>query len=104
MAIKNRKYPIRKLVNDSDIGFRYCNSKHAIFAEENGNTMSMTKQYDPYENIMTEDLNTDLAQKMTPQAISIYNNLRPHLSLTSRTTVKGPVNPIRNTEALEKIM
>ncbi len=93
MAIKNRKYPIRKLVNASDIGFRYCNSKHAIFAEENGNTMSITEQYDSYKNIMTEALNTDLAQKMTPQAVSIYNNLRPHLSLTSSTTVRVPVNP-----------
>jgi transposase InsO family protein len=49
MAIKNRKYPNQKLIHHSDRGFQYCNPKYAGFAENNGITMSMTEQYDPYE-------------------------------------------------------
>ena len=58
--------------------------------------MCMTKQYAPYENAVTEIINrtlkyeyglkqtikdTKLAQKMTQQAVYIYNNLRTHFSL-----------------------
>ena len=50
MAIKNRKYPHQKLIHHSDRGFQYCNTAYTSFAEQNNITMSMTEQYDPYEN------------------------------------------------------
>lgn len=108
MAIKNRKYPNQKLIHHSDRGFQYCNPKYTEFAENNGITMSMTEQYDPYENALAERINrtlkyeyglkqtiknTDLAQKMTEQAVYIYNNLRTHFSLDLRKPAEVHNNP-----------
>ncbi len=108
MAIKNRKYPNKKLVHHSDRGFQYCNPKYTDFAESNGITMSMTEQYDPYENAVAERINrtlkyeyglkqtiknTHLAQKMTKQAVHIYNNLRLHYSLALRNPAEVHLNP-----------
>ncbi|MDC1506080.1 IS3 family transposase, partial [Winogradskyella sp.] len=108
MAIKNRKYPSQKLIHHSDRGFQYCNPKYTEFAESNSITMSMTEQYDPYENAIAERINrtlkyeyglkqtiknTDLAQKMTEQAVHIYNNLRTHFSLDLRKPAEVHLNP-----------
>jgi putative transposase len=108
LAIKNRKYPNKKLIHHSDRGFQYCNPKYTEFAESNGIMMPMTEQYDPYENAIAERINrtlkyeyglkkiiknTDLAQKMTEQAVSIYNNLRTHFSLGLRKPAEVHLNP-----------
>ena len=108
MAIKNRKYPNQKLIHHSDRGFQYCNPKYTKFAEENGIVMSMTEQYDPYENAVAERINrtfkyeyglkqtmksTELAQKLTQQAVYIYNNLRTHFSLDLRKPAEVHLNP-----------
>ncbi|MCG0017758.1 IS3 family transposase [Winogradskyella immobilis] len=108
MAIKNRKYPNKKLIHHSDRGFQYCNPKYTSFAENNNITMSMTEQYDPYQNAVAERVNrtlkyeyglkqtiknTHLAQKMTEQAVYIYNNLRTHFSLNLRKPVEVHLNP-----------
>ena len=108
MAIKNRKYPDKKLIHHSDRGFQYCCNEYTSFAEKNNIIMSMTEQYDPYENAVAERVNrtlkyeyglkqtiknTDLAQKMIVQAVYIYNNLRPHLSLELRKPVEVHLNP-----------
>ena len=108
MAIKNRKYPDKQLIHHSDRGFQYCNPKYSTFAENNGIKMSMTEKYDPYENAVAERINktlkyeyglkqtiknTELAQKMTEQAVSIYNNLRTHFSLGLRKPSDVHSNP-----------
>ncbi|WP_067149466.1 IS3 family transposase [Pseudotamlana agarivorans] len=108
MAIKNRKYPKQKLIHHSDRGFQYCNPKYTDFAESNNITMSMTEQYDPYENAVAERINrtlkyeyglkqtiknTDIAKKMTEQAVYIYNNLRTHFSLELRKPAEVHLNP-----------
>ena len=108
MAIKNRKYPNEKLIHHSDRGFQYCNPKYTEFAENNGIIMSMTEQYDPYENAVAERINrtlkyeyglkktiknTDIAQKITKQAVYIYNNLRTHFSLDLRKPADVHLNP-----------
>lgn len=108
MAIKNRKYPDQKLIHHSDRGFQYCNPKYTKFAESKGITMSMTELYDPYENAVAERINrtlkheyglkktiknTDLAQKMTQQAVYIYNNIRTHFSLDLRKPAEVHLNP-----------
>ncbi|MGK0326547.1 MAG: transposase InsO family protein [Polaribacter sp.] len=54
MAIKNRKYLNTKLFHHSDRGFQYCNPKYIAFVENNGIKMSVTEQYDPYENALSE--------------------------------------------------
>jgi transposase InsO family protein len=108
MAIKNKKYPHKKLIHHSDRGFQYCNTAYTSFAEQNGITMSMTEKYDPYENAVAERINrtlkyeyglkqtiknTKLAEKMTKQAVEIYNNLRAHLSLDLRKPAEVHNNP-----------
>jgi putative transposase len=108
MAIKNRKYPDKQLIHHSDRGFQYCNPKYTTFAESNGIKMSMTEQYDPYENAVAERINrtlkyeyglkqtiksSELAQKITDQAIYIYNNLRTHFSLDLRKPFEVHNNP-----------
>ena len=108
MAIKNRKYPHQKLIHHSDRGFQYCNPKYTAFAEKNGIIMSMTEQYDPYENAIAERINrtlkyeyglkqtiknTAIAQKITKQAVYIYNNLRMHSSLDLRKPAEVHLNP-----------
>jgi transposase InsO family protein len=108
MAIKNRKYPNQKLIHHSDRGFQYCNPKYTQFAESNRIKLSMTEQYDPYENAVAERINrtlkyeyglkrtiknTTIAQKMTKQAVDIYNNLRSHCSLDLRKPAEVHLNP-----------
>jgi putative transposase len=108
MAIKNRKYPNKKRIHHSDSRFQYCNPKYTEFAESNGIMMRMTEQYNPYENAIAERINrtlkyeyglkktiknTDLAEKMTEQAVYIYNNLRTHFSLDLRKPAEVHLNP-----------
>jgi transposase InsO family protein len=108
MAIKNRKYPNKRLIHHSDRGFQYCNPKYTQFAENNGIIMSMTEQYDPYENAIAERINrtlkyeyglknciknTVIAQKTAKQAVYIYNNLRTHFSLDLRKPAEVHLNP-----------
>ena len=108
MAIKNRKYPYKKLIHHSDRGFQYCNPKYTEFEEKNNITISMTEQYDPYENAVAERINrtlkyeyglkqtlknTKIAQLMTKQAVYIYNNHRTHCSLKLRKPVDVHLNP-----------
>jgi transposase InsO family protein len=108
MAIKNRKYPNEKLIHHSDRGFQYCNTRYTKHAESNGITMSMTEEYDPYENAIAERVNrtlkyeyglkqtiknSALAKKMTEQAIYIYNSLRPHFSLGLRKPSEVHLDP-----------
>ncbi|WP_233862011.1 IS3 family transposase [Tenacibaculum piscium] len=108
MAIKNREYPHEKLIHHSDRGFQYCNPKYTEFAESNGIIMSMTEQYDPYENAIAERINrtlkyeyalkeiiknTAIAQEITKQAVDVYNNLRTHFSLNLRKPAEVHLNP-----------
>jgi len=68
----------------------------------------MTEQYDPYENAVAERINrtlkyeyglkqtiknTELAQKITDEAIYIYNNLRTHFSLDLKKPFEIHNNP-----------
>ena len=107
MAIKNRKYPNKKLIHHSDRGLQYCNPTYTLFAEENNLIMSMTEKYDPYENAIAERINrtlkyeyglkltiknTKLAQRITKRAVEIYNNIRPHLSLDLYTPKHVHIN------------
>ncbi|MFT4733252.1 MAG: putative transposase [Sediminicola sp.] len=68
--------------------------------------MRMTEQYDPYENAIAERINrtlkyelrnciknTDIAQQITKQAVSIYNNLRTHFSLGLTKPAEVHLNP-----------
>jgi transposase InsO family protein len=107
MALKNRKYPDRKLIHHSDRGFHYCWPDYVKMLKENDILISMTEQYNPYENALAERMNKTLkyefglnqtipnktiAQKMVRRAVKIYNTLRPHDSLKGRTPISVHLN------------
>lgn len=107
MALKNRKYKQQKLIHHSDRGFQYCNPTYTDFAQKNDISLSMTEQYDPYQNAIAERINrtlkyeyglkqtiknTKLAQKIAKNAVYIYNNIRPHLSLNLMTPYQVHLN------------
>ena len=96
MAVKNSEYPNLKLIHHSDRGFQYCSNEYTSFTESNNIQLSMTEQYDPYENAIAERVNRTLkyeyalketiknkniAKKMVDYAVKQYNNNRPHFSL-----------------------
>ena len=100
MALKNRRYPKRKLIHHSDRGFHYCWPEYVKTLEGNEILISMTEKYDPYENALAERINRTLkyefalnqvmpnktiAEKMVRRAVAVYNSKRPHDSLNGRT-------------------
>lgn len=100
MALKNRKYPNRKLIHHSDRGLHYCWPEYVKTLQENKIMISMTEKYDPYENALAERINRTLkyefalnqvipnktvAEKMVRRAVNVYNAKRPHNSLNGRT-------------------
>jgi len=108
MALKNRIYDNKDLIHHSDRGFQYCSRSYVNYAKKHNLTMSMTEQYDPYENAVAERINetlkyeyglkqtikdTKTAQKIVKQAVNIYNNLRPHLSLNMQKPSAVHENP-----------
>ncbi len=95
MAIKNRRYPERKLIHHSDRGLQYCNPLYIEALNKNHIQVSMTTKYDPYENAVAERVNGILkteyeigegfagekdAMREIKYAIWLYNTDRPHLS------------------------
>jgi len=108
MAIKNRLYPNKPLIHHSDRGFQYCSTEYVKFATDNKIKMSMTEQYDPYENAIAERINrtlkyefglreviknTSLAKKMVKHSVEVYNERRLHLSLNMLTPASVHKNP-----------
>ena len=100
MAISKRKYHQYPLIHHSDRGLQYCSGEYVQIAVDNNIQMSMTEQSDPYENALAERMNRTLkeefglgqilktkqqAMNLTKEAINLYNNYRPHLSLQMKT-------------------
>ncbi len=100
MAAKQRIYPKNELIHHSDRGLQYCSNEYVQLAMDNKIVMSMTENGDPYENALAERMNRTVkeefglgmilptkqhARKMTIEAVNLYNNRRPHLSLQMKT-------------------
>lgn len=99
MAVGNRenKHP---LIHHSDRGLQYCSAEYISIADQHQIRVSMTENGDPYENALAERMNRTLkeefglgvtlksklhAKLLTEEAIGLYNNRRPHLSLKMKT-------------------
>lgn len=95
MALKNRKYPKRKLIHHSDRGFQYTSKEYTQRLKSEKITISMTTKYDPYENAVAERVNGILKDEfyisdyrihknelmnLVKNSIHIYNQERPHWS------------------------
>lgn len=99
MALSNRKYA-HQLVHHSDRGLQYCSYEYTGLLKKHNIGVSMTEQYDPYENAVAERVNgilkdefgldtifnnnKELAKQLN-QAVDLYNSLRPHLSINMLT-------------------
>lgn len=83
------------LTHHSDRGLQYCCGEYISLLESNAMSISMTEKGDPYENAIAERVNGILkeefaidavfdnfeqASSIVENAISIYNQLRPHSS------------------------
>jgi transposase InsO family protein len=95
MALRSMRNP-EGLIHHSDRGVQYCSKRYINELECNGVSVSMTERHHCAENAMAERVNGILkhefglknrfksiaaARQALSQAIWIYNNLRPHLSL-----------------------
>lgn len=91
---------IEGLIHHSDRGIQYCSKAYTDLLERHAIKISMTEQNHVYENALAERVNGilkeefllgqtlvnfNVAKKMVKQAIEIYNNERPHLSLNYDT-------------------
>lgn len=90
------RYPI----HHSDRGCQYCCHEYVELLKSRGLSISMTEEMHCYENAMAERVNgilkqeyeldstfrsKGLAKKAFIEAVELYNNRRPHLSLNYRT-------------------
>jgi putative transposase len=100
MAIKNKETGNTKLIHHSDRGLQYCSAEYTSIAKANNISISMTENSDPYENALAERMNKtmkeefglgrtlpsrNLAIQLVQEAVYLYNNYRPHLSLKMET-------------------
>jgi transposase InsO family protein len=100
MAHKNCIHKHKSIIHHSDRGIQYCCPDFSEFAQNKGFILSTTQQYDPYENAVAERINgilkyefglkntiknIKIANKMTAEAVKIYNNERLHWSLELKT-------------------
>lgn len=103
MALKNRLYPELPLIHHSDRGLQYCSHDYVKLSRDNGVSISMTENGDPYENALAERMNRTmkeefglggklrdykLAVALITEGIELYNCRRPHLSLKMKTPQK----------------
>lgn len=87
------------LIHHSDRGVQYCSSEYQKVLGVHCMRPSMTDGYDCYQNALAERINGILKQEfllyrcksfdelkvLVEQSVSIYNQLRPHLSLGMKT-------------------
>jgi putative transposase len=94
-AVKKRRYT-SELIHHSDRGLQYCSSIYTEMLLKSQIKISMTEEYDPYENAVAERVNGilkaefglddvfdnfELLKLQVVQAIALYNQLRPHMSI-----------------------
>ena len=99
MALVNRTTHYQ-LIHHSDRGLQYCSKEYTELLRQNSILISMTQEYDPYENAIAERVNGILKEefglhetfknyhdlkKQVTQAIQLYNNLRIHMSINMTT-------------------
>jgi putative transposase len=98
MALRQRKTRL-PLIHHSDRGIQYCAEHYQALHRRHGLTCSMTDGYDCYQNALAERVNGILkgefllqrpkdllqARQLVEEAVQIYNQERPHLSLQMKT-------------------
>lgn len=95
MAIQSTSEPLTGLIHHSDRGIQYCSHDYVRLLQQHQIRISMTENGDPLENAIAERINGILkheyllqqsiqnkqhAMQLLKQAVTRYNNHRPHLS------------------------
>lgn len=90
----------KQLIHHSDRGIQYCSSKYVKLLQDNDVRVSMTENGDPLENAIAERVNgiikeeylnfyetmsLEEAKKQLVKTIALYNNDRPHMSISNKT-------------------
>ena len=98
-ALEGVVVPVQ-LTHHSDRGIQYCSGKYVKLLQDNGIRISMTENGDPLENAIAERVNGIIkeeylnhyqtgnlpeATKQLKKAINLYNNGRPHMSISNLT-------------------
>lgn len=114
MALKNRKNKDYPLIHHTDRGLQYCSQEYVRLSNENGVSISMTENGDPYENALAERMNRTLKEefglgrllpskqkafRLTQEAVNIYNDYRPHWALKLKTPNEVHLQKILATDA-----
>lgn len=99
-ALDQQKPPRHHLIHHSDRGVQYCCSDYTSRLQQHDIGISMSKKGDPYQNAIAERVNgilksefgmdqsfesMDQAKQKLKTAVDIYNNRRPHNSLSKLT-------------------
>lgn len=102
MALKGVAHP-ENLIHHSDRGIQYCSHAYVDLLQGKKTKISMTEENHVYENAVAERVNGilksefmlgevltsfDIAKELVADAIKIYNNVRPHMSLNYKTPNK----------------
>lgn len=97
-----------QLTHHSDRGIQYCSAKYVKLLQDKGIKISMTENGDPLENAIAERVNGIIkeeyldyhrttclkeAKNNLVNAITLYNNERPHMSIENFTPNQLHNNP-----------
>lgn len=97
-----------QLTHHSDRGLQYCSAKYVKLLQDKGIKISMTENGDPLENAIAERVNGIIkeeyleyckptsikeAKSHLANAIKLYNNERPHMSIENLTPNQLHNNP-----------
>jgi transposase InsO family protein len=100
MALKNKVNKSIETIHHSDRGLQYCSKEYIELSLNNNCKISMTENGDPYENALAERMNRTIkeefglgatiksklmAKLLMDEAVLLYNEYRPHLSLNYKT-------------------
>lgn len=96
MALAGAHAPVKGLIHHSDRGVQYCSQDYVNVLKREAIEISMAETGNPYENAIAERVNGILkgeflldrtmedrgaARRAVGEAIAIYNDERPHMSL-----------------------
>lgn len=99
-ALANKTNINSKPIHHSDRGVQYCSKEYVELSTVHNCLISMTENGDPYENALAERMNRTIkeefglgeiiktkqqASQLIKEAVSLYNNYRPHLALNYQT-------------------
>jgi len=100
IALSSLKEQPQNLIHHSDRGIQYCSSEYVKLLQDNGIKISMTENGDPLENAVAERVNGILkdeylecyqidnieeAKQLLEKVIKLYNEERPHMSISNLT-------------------